>query len=168
MHGGVERSRIGVTGHQRIADEAAWPWIRRQVRDFLEFAEQPVAGFSSLAIGADQVFAEEIVALGGSLHVVVPFEDYRRSFVSEQHRANYDQLLARATSTLILPSVGNDEECYLSAGRKIVDSVERLVAVWDGLPAKGLGGTGDVVAYARRVSRPTRVIDPVARSVREL
>jgi hypothetical protein len=35
---------------------------------------------------------------------------------------------------------------------------EVLIAVWDGLPARGLGGTADVVAYAKQCGRPVEVI----------
>ena len=35
-----------------------------------------------------------------------------------------------------------------------------LVAVWDGQPARGLGGTADVVAYARQRGVPMEVIWP--------
>ena len=35
---------------------------------------------------------------------------------------------------------------------------DRLLAVWDGLPSRGLGGTGDIVTYARTLGRPVTVI----------
>jgi hypothetical protein len=35
-----------------------------------------------------------------------------------------------------------------------------LCAVWDGLPARGYGGTADVVAYARQHGKPVHVIWP--------
>jgi hypothetical protein len=36
-----------------------------------------------------------------------------------------------------------------------------LWAVWDGLPARGYGGTAEVVAYARAHAMPVKVIWPV-------
>lgn len=47
------------------------------------------------------------------------------------------------------------------AGSEIlVGLVDRLLAVWDGKPARGYGGTADVVAYARRTGVPVRVLWP--------
>jgi hypothetical protein len=43
----------------------------------------------------------------------------------------------------------------------VVNQVEHLVAVWNGLPAAGVGGTGDVVAYARKKKVDVYRIDPL-------
>ncbi|EDY51731.1 hypothetical protein [Streptomyces clavuligerus] len=42
----------------------------------------------------------------------------------------------------------------------LVDRCDELVAVWDGLPARGFGGTADAVAYARRTNTPVTVLWP--------
>ena len=42
----------------------------------------------------------------------------------------------------------------------MVDTSRVLVAVWDGQSARGLGGTADVVAYARERGKPVTVIWP--------
>ena len=34
-----------------------------------------------------------------------------------------------------------------------------MIFVWDGKPAAGIGGTGDVVDYARALGKPLIVID---------
>lgn len=36
--------------------------------------------------------------------------------------------------------------------------VDRLIAVWDGRPARGYGGTADLVAYARGLGVPVQVL----------
>jgi hypothetical protein len=36
----------------------------------------------------------------------------------------------------------------------VADQCDALVAVWDGQPARGRGGTADIVAYARKKRRP--------------
>ena len=41
-----------------------------------------------------------------------------------------------------------------------MDTVDLLVAVWDGLPARGFGGTADAVAYAERTGVPCTIIWP--------
>lgn len=42
----------------------------------------------------------------------------------------------------------------------LVGLVDELIAVWDGKPARGYGGTADVVAYAERTGVPVRVLWP--------
>ncbi|GGV03562.1 hypothetical protein GCM10010211_83480 [Streptomyces albospinus] len=42
----------------------------------------------------------------------------------------------------------------------LVGPVDQLLAVWDGKPASGYGGTADVVDYARRTGTPVRVLWP--------
>lgn len=37
---------------------------------------------------------------------------------------------------------------YLAVGRRVVDSSEILIAIWNGKPAMGRGGTGDIVKHA--------------------
>ena len=42
----------------------------------------------------------------------------------------------------------------------VADRCDLLIAVWDGQPAQGLGGTGDVVRYAREIGREVLVVWP--------
>jgi hypothetical protein len=42
----------------------------------------------------------------------------------------------------------------------MVDRADRLIAVWDGLPARAYGGTADVVQYARHKGTPVTVVWP--------
>jgi hypothetical protein len=57
------------------------------------------------------------------------------------------------------------ESAFFAAGRYIVEQCDLLIAVWDGQPSKGLGGTGDVVAYARGVNRQVVVLDPISQKL---
>jgi hypothetical protein len=118
-----------------------------------------LVGVSSLADGADQLFAEAILALGGSLEVVLPTARYRESLPAESLPA-YDRLLARATAVERLDYEDSTSEAYTTAGRVVVHRSDVLVAVWDGHPARGPGGTGDVVAYARERGVPVEVVWP--------
>ena len=93
------------------------------------------------------------------MEVVVPAERYRDSLPTDHHAA-YDALLARAQAVQRLPFVESTPEAHLAAGKLLVDSCDTLVAVWDGAPARGPGGTADIVAYAREHDRPVHVIWP--------
>jgi hypothetical protein len=48
----------------------------------------------------------------------------------------------------------------MAASERMLDLADQLVAVWDGLPARGYGGTADVVAAARRRGMPVVVVWP--------
>ena len=48
----------------------------------------------------------------------------------------------------------------MAASETMLDRAEQLLAVWDGQPARGYGGTADVVAHARRGGLPVVVVWP--------
>jgi hypothetical protein len=48
----------------------------------------------------------------------------------------------------------------MAASELMLADVDELFAVWDGEPARGYGGTADVVAYARQLGTPVRIIWP--------
>lgn len=129
---------------------------------------KPLIGIGSLAVGADQIFAETVLSRGGALHVVLPFEDYERTFDLGEARDSYQDLLRRAACVEILPVRGNDEESYMAAGRRVVDLADRMIAVWNGRKAAGLGGTGDVVAYALAAGKEVLHINPTLQTVERL
>lgn len=151
---------IGITGHQRLDDPADWADVRREIDAALARCGEHVLGITSLAVGADQLFADVVLDRGGSLHVVVPFEGYEASFTEGPPRAAYERLLRRATKVEVLDKTGSDEEAYFAAGKRVVDLSDEVIAVWNGKPAAGLGGTADVVNYARSIGKPVTVITP--------
>lgn len=46
-----------------------------------------------------------------------------------------------------------------------VNGADVLLVVWDGLPARGKGGTADVVAYAKAMGKPVLIIDATTQAV---
>ena len=158
MASDVER-RIGVTGHQLIPDVAR-EFVIDALRRHADAHRGSVVGVSSLAAGADQLFAEIVLAGGGQLEVIVPSAGYEASFESEAASDTYSRLLDAAVGVTTMPFDRPSEEAYWAAGQAIVDRSDELLAVWDGQPARGLGGTADVVAYARRKHCPVSVIWP--------
>jgi len=158
--------RVGITGHQRLEDSEGWPWVAGVMREELARVAPPLVGVTSLAVGADQLLAQLILERGGTIHAVLPFANIERSFAPEDV-STYRQLVRQATIE-VLDTPGTDEDAYLAAGQRVVEMSDLIVAVWNGKPAKGKGGTADVVAYARRRGVPLIHIDPVARTVRRL
>lgn len=157
--------RIGITGHQRLDDESAWQWVSGALGEAIAELPRPFAALSSLAIGADQLLAWIALEQGGTLDVVLPFADYRARFATERDARQYDALLSRASSIEALPPRDTDEQSYLAAGQRIVDCSHAMFAVWNGQQSAEVGGTGDIVRYAREKGRPLTVFDPVTRTV---
>jgi hypothetical protein len=115
-----------------------------------------------LGPGADQLFARVVLALGGTLHVVQPTTgmQYRASFEDASARRGYDELYGQASHIEALEHTESTEQAHMDAGKVVVDRSSVLVAVWDGQPSRGLGGTADVVRYARERGVPVEVIWP--------
>jgi len=153
--------KIGVTGHQELENAE---WVRAELLKVLGSHKTPLTGITSLAKGADQLFAEVVLECGGTLEVVVPFEGYADEF-DEQGRAAYEKLLAQASEADTLPSASSHEESYFCAGKAIVGRSALMIAVWDGKPAAGLGGTADIVEYARQQSKRLIHINPETETV---
>ena len=149
---------FGITGHQRAPAEV-WGSLHVELRRLFS-GTRPLVGVSSLAAGADQEFASALQCAGGSLHVILPSSHYESSFDNEHDLAQFRDLLSRAVEVETLDFAEPSEDAYLAAGQRVVDECDVLVAVWDGLPAQGKGGTADVVAYARTTKTPVTVVWP--------
>jgi hypothetical protein len=152
--------RIGITGHTNLTD-ATLPLVADAIRgELAPFAGAGLIGVTCLARGADQVFARVVLALAGVLEVVLPAADYRARKVEADNEAEFDDLLGRATTVSTMPFGESGPQAYFAASERMIDRVERMIAVWDGALAAGLGGTSDVVRIARDRSMPVAVVWP--------
>jgi len=77
-----------------------------------------------------------------------------------------EALLGRAETVTVTTTGGDREEAYLNCGVETVNACDVFLALWDGEPARGRGGTAEVVAYARELGRPLIVIDPATGETR--
>ncbi|MFP5329893.1 MAG: hypothetical protein ACLGHC_07135 [Alphaproteobacteria bacterium] len=161
---------VGVTGHRKEALSAeACEALRERIRSALSLLVEGAAAIreqeaqfytddpmrllfiSPLADGADQLAARIAVELGFELHVILPFPApvYRRELADDDSRAAFDELIAKAGCVLELP--GEHEQpidAYVMTGRATIAHSDLLLAIWDGLPPRGRGGTGEVVEIA--------------------
>jgi hypothetical protein len=87
-------------------------------------------------------------------------DDYIKDFKTSQSKAEYQELLAKAVCIKQLSAKDTRIEAYEQAGQYIVDNCDVLIAPWDGRPAAGRGGTGEIVRYARGGKRPVVWICP--------
>ena len=159
---------IAITGHQKLPDTGGWSWVREALVATLAELPSPLVGCSSLAAGADQIFAELVLARGGEIRAVIPFAAYETTFKAASDLESYRSLYGRAAAVEVLSEHPDRQESYWAAGRRVVDLADRVLAVWNGKPAGGLGGTADVVAYALAAGKPVLHFNPVSHEVRSL
>ena len=72
--------------------------------------------------------------------------------------------MRRAIGASSRPAGGAPSD-YLAAGCRVAALADLLLAVWDGEPARGRGGTADVVAFARRNLIPYVHLNPLTREI---
>jgi hypothetical protein len=169
---------VGVTGHRAdVLPAGSFDALRSRIREVLLlvaeaghsllqkeqdcFAHLPprMRFVSPIADGADQIAAEVALELGWELQAVLPFEraKYRASLGNDGARERFDKLLAQATCVLELPGDRRRLlDAYVMTGRATVAHCDILIAVWDGLPPRGRGGTGEVVQFA--LTRGTAIV----------
>jgi predicted Rossmann fold nucleotide-binding protein DprA/Smf involved in DNA uptake len=150
---------VGVTGHRGISGALAEYTAAEMRRILAPLAAGGFAGISCLADGADTIFADAVLELGGRLIALIPAAGYRE-YQPAGHRRDFDRLLHAATEIRDQDSAVPDRPSLMSASRLLVDASDEILAVWDGLPARGHGGTADVVRYVREQGKPLRVIWP--------
>jgi hypothetical protein len=142
-------------------------------------AEPPVLSIvSALAEGSDRIAARAALARGFALDVVLPCPAaaYEATFADDESRAEFTALLKLARARLVLPLAGEARNArgdrlaraYEAAGLATLDKADILLAVWDGKPAQGRGGTGEIVDEAARQGVPVAIVDPSNGSTRLL
>lgn len=176
---------IAVAGHRHLTpSEAAWldanavallGDIAAHVGAAMPAA--PIRVVSALAAGADQKLAAATAARPATaLQVLLPFARHAyRAWLTQgmepaAHAATLDQfdrLCASADAVVELdsaaPPAGDRawaEARYVALGGALVARADLLLALWRGDPARGPGGTAEVVALAVARGVPVIRLDP--------
>ena len=163
-----------------LALEAA---VRAEIRRRLERI-RPVAAYGSAACGTDILCLEVMGELGGETHVTLPFPpaEFRKVSVdlAPGWGERFDRVLAAADSVVVASD--HPAEGSLSGfeyANLILTGTGRLraqvlgtslvgLAVWDGAPARGRGGTADVVDLWRARGLTVEHVDVAALGRSEL
>lgn len=151
---------LAVTGHRALSEKTTAlvdAALRNEISKQAE--DGPLVGLSCLADGADALFAKAVLDNGGVLRVIVPARNYRDGLPTEHH-ATYDALIAEAAEIISLNHVESDSDAHMDASLRMLAEADELFAVWDGQPARGHGGTADVVDAARDQGIPVTVVWP--------
>lgn len=151
--------KVAVSGHRELIDSAE---LHQYIEEAILFLRRkhPTGNFrifSCMAEGADLLLTKLLIAgLDAELVVVLPLplEEYKKDFSSLTYLILFDQLLRMANEIVLPVPNTNRPECYEVANRKLMLNVDALVVIWDGLPSRGLGGTGSVVDQAREQKIP--------------
>ncbi len=151
--------RIGITGHRILAEvEKIESGIATALR-FIEhkFPSEKLAVVSSLAEGADRLVVRQARSrrhIRLMVPLPLPESDYLDDFAAEESKKEFRRLLGQAEKIVKLPPAPSRGEAYEVAGRYVLDHCDVLIAIWDGQGAQGLGGTGGIVAEARKRRMP--------------
>lgn len=150
---------VGVGGHRVLAEIGR---VAAGVDDALDglataFPGRPLSVVSALAEGSDRVVVQRAFLRQGCTLVAIlplPRDDYERDFPSAASKEEFRRLLAKAVEVVEPAAALPREAAYERAGLAVLDRSDVLLAVWDGQPSQGRGGTADIVAEARSRGLP--------------
>jgi hypothetical protein len=160
---------VGFSGHRILNDPAgAAGAIRTALESLRNEAPGEWIALSSIAIGSDQLFAQEARILGLAWQAILPLPraEFAKDFSPGEWTA-VEAHLKGAEEVRVITENGGREDAYLDCGMETINGADVLLAVWDGQPARGKGGTADVVAYAKAIGKPVMIIDAMTHSVRK-
>ncbi len=159
---------VGFTGHRRVTDlDSARAQIASALDRLLENQRVEWLAVSSAAEKGDLMFAEESSKRGLQWEVLLslPAMDFKQDF-SPERWVGVEKMIESADTVRVVAQEGNRDEAYLDCGIETVNACDVLIALWDGEPARGPGGTADIVTFARELKRPLIVIDPASGNLR--
>lgn len=163
---------VSGTGHRRLTDSQV-TWLHRH--DVLpkalswladEFGTQWIV--SGMALGFDQILAEQTLALGMKLHAVVPFPNQDLPWTENQQDHWRDLLDLAHQVTFASPTNPTNRRQAAALLHKrndvMFDASQAVIACWDRNNTKG--GTYSAIVKAVRRKTPILWIDPSARTIR--
>ena len=152
------------------------PAVRQALRERLTACNAGI-GYSAAACGSDILFLEVLRELGGETHVVMPFckEQFVENSVAVVTGAGWEQRFESALKAAAETVYASEK--MMTAGTASLEYVGQLLiglaglraaqletelvplAVWDGKPGDGAGGTADTIAHWRGLGYTVEIID---------
>ena len=150
--------RIGVTGHRILVEKEN---LKDSINAVLyrisqTFPNREWLFLSSLAEGADCLIVERALKFSNaSLQAVLPLpkDAFFLTFINDSYREMAKSFL-RVAKVKVIPPQSTTELAYRAAGHYLVKHSDILIAIWDGRPAQGVGGAGEIVELARKQGKP--------------
>jgi hypothetical protein len=165
--------RIGVTGHRKaglanvdpVALEARIAALFDDVRNAIG-TDASIEIITCLSDGADSIAARCAMMRGWPFEAVLPFPAaiYADDFGSGEVRTQFEAELAAAGRVFALDidrdGMAAESPAYERAGRIVLAQSDILVGIWDSGPARGRGGTSQIIAEAVATDIPVIHLDP--------
>jgi len=153
---------VGFAGHRTVPDPAAAKAaIIRELETIRGTVVGELVGIASAAAGADLLFLEACAAIGMRTVVLLPFsrERFAQDFESPAEWQRACRLMDAAWWCEVVPGSEEAPEAYHLVARESLELAERMLFLWDGKAARGLGGTAETVVESRERGIPSRIID---------
>ena len=148
---------IAITGHRDVVIDET---LLLQLDDFFKEMSKKyehIVLLSALADGADQCVAKSALCYENiDLKVPLPFaqELYVQTL---ENKENFYTLVKHAKETFEVPQVY--ENPYENLGCYLVDNSDALLVLWDGVYNGKVGGTSEVLKYAKELKKSMIHID---------
>ncbi len=183
------RYLAGFTGHRQLdnpdAVRAALAAELSALKARIEKAGGVLEFYSSAAYGADTIACEEAGKLGIPVHIILPkpvvldpesgdldrnegfAADFwkKDTFLADEWKRTHSLIQmaesgAKGGTLRLATGTQTHPECYYDTGLQMLEAIDVLIAVWDGQPARGLGGTEHFVSLGEKAQMPRIIISP--------
>ena len=153
---------IGFAGHRDLPDRAAAKEaIARELAVVRKSLPGEAIGVASAAAGADLLFLQACREAGLKTVVLLPFakERFRSDFNDEDEWQAACLEMDAAWWCEVSPGGEEAPAAYHVVAREGLDMADRMLFLWDGQAARGLGGTAETLDEAVDREIPSRVVD---------
>jgi class 3 adenylate cyclase len=154
------------------------PLVSEAIQNQLERLDAKL-GYCSAACGSDILFAEALLARGGEVRIILPFarEEFIRDSVlpaGADWVNRFDQVIEQATEVIIVSQrQQGDRSLAYEYSNQILYGLAQMranqlettltpLAVWNGKPGDGPGGTATMVQYWRNQGHQVQIVDLTA------
>ena len=127
----------------------------RNKLDYILENSQPELTFTGMALGIDQIFAEECIRLHIPFVACVPFKGQENVW-NQASKELYYSLLNCASDVVIVSDGGYSAHKLQIRNEYMVNSSDYVLAVWN----RTSGGTANCVNYANQQHKPVVIINP--------
>lgn len=153
---------VGFAGHRELLDPAAAKAaISRELAMIRATVNGELVGISSAAAGADLLFLDACQEAGLRTVVLLPFskERFALDFGNPEEWSHACRCIDSAWWCEVSPGGEDAPAAYHVVARASVEVADRMLFLWDGQSARGLGGTEETIKEAVERKIPSRVID---------
>ena len=153
---------VGFAGHRAVPDRvAARVAIARELAVIAATVKGEVVGLASAAAGADLLFLDACQAAGLRTVVLLPFpqDRFEEDFDDPEEWSHACRCMEAAWWVEVQPGGESAPAAYHVVAREVLEIADRMLFLWDGQPARGVGGTAESVMEAKERGIPARVIE---------